>query len=85
MMKLEVVRPVNPNSALGLSQASLWRHIGIFLKHDIEMIIECLKEGVPLVLVAFIGIIALCFPPSWPIFAWLKRGFWRKEVKKFNQ
>ena len=83
-MKLEVVKSISPNSALGLSQASLWRHIGIFLKHDIEMIIECLNEGIPLVLSVFIGIIVLCFPLSWPIFAWLKRDFWRKEVKKFK-
>ena len=86
--RLKVVKDIPPNSPLGLSQASLWRHTKIFLVRCAYMITENIKI-LPSALVGLcmtiLAIIFILFPPCWPIFAWFGRNFWRKEVKKLER
>ena len=75
-----------PNSPLVLSRASLWTHIKKLFVAMCEMTVEHGKEtiinGYCLIVYLLVWVL---FPITFPLFAWIRRWKYQKQVKQWDR
>ena len=76
----------HPNSPAALAKASLWRHMKTLAKHSVEDGLMAGKE-ICLMLSVFVFNLSflLLFPVTFPLFAWVIRNGYQKQVRQWDR